>query len=159
VTFFATDECDNTEDCEQLITVEDQKAPTPYCLGEVVTTLNEDGIAEIWASDFDNGSYDACGIKSLVVDTTTFDCSNIGVNTVTLTVTDNNDNVATQTATVTVEDNVAPTAITQDITVELDASGNASIVPSDIDNGSTVSCEPISLSISQSDFTSFVTDA
>ncbi len=60
VTFFATDECDNTTSCDQLVTVKDQKAPTPYCLGEVVTTLNEDGIAEIWASDFDNGSYDEC---------------------------------------------------------------------------------------------------
>ncbi len=60
VTFFAKDECDNTEECEQLVTVQDQKAPTPYCLGEVVTTLNEDGVAEIWASDFDNGSYDEC---------------------------------------------------------------------------------------------------
>ncbi len=60
VTFYATDECDNTEDCAQLVLVEDQKAPTPYCLGEIVTTLNEDGVAEIWASDFDNGSFDEC---------------------------------------------------------------------------------------------------
>lgn len=60
VTFFATDECDNVGECDQLITVLDEKAPTPYCLGEVVTTLNEDGIAEIWASDFDNGSFDEC---------------------------------------------------------------------------------------------------
>lgn len=86
VTFFATDECDNTEDCEQLIIVEDQKAPTPYCLGEVVTTLNEDGIAEIWASDFDNGSYDDCiGNDNVIVAfdaagtelSRTFNCDNL----------------------------------------------------------------------------------
>lgn len=60
VTFFATDECDNTGTCEQIVSVRDDKAPTPYCLGEVVTTLNEDGQVEIWASDFDNGSFDEC---------------------------------------------------------------------------------------------------
>ena len=51
--------------------------------------------------------------------------------------TDNNSNVSTCTATVTVEDNVAPTAICQDITVPLDAAGNVSITANDIDNGSS----------------------
>ncbi|NNE03579.1 MAG: T9SS type A sorting domain-containing protein [Eudoraea sp.] len=40
-----------------------------------------------------------------------------------------------------------------DFTIELDANGEASIDTSDIDNGSSVTCEPMSLSISQSDFT------
>ena len=43
---------------------------------------------------------------SLEIDITTFDCTDIGANTVILTVTDNNGNVATCNATVTVEDNV-----------------------------------------------------
>jgi len=60
VTFFATDECDNVGTCSQVISVNDEKAPTPYCLAEVVTTINEHGQAEIWASDFDNGSFDEC---------------------------------------------------------------------------------------------------
>uniref|UniRef100_UPI0035669446 HYR domain-containing protein n=1 Tax=Ancylomarina sp. TaxID=1970196 RepID=UPI0035669446 len=46
---------------------------------------------------------------SLVASKTTFDCSNIGANTVTLTVTDNNTQVSTCTSTVTVEDKVLPT--------------------------------------------------
>ena len=54
----------------------------------------------------------------------------------TLTVTDVNNNMSTATAVVTVEDNVAPVALTQDITIELDANGSASITPQDIDNGS-----------------------
>ncbi|QTN39577.1 hypothetical protein HZ996_10730 [Cryomorphaceae bacterium] len=40
----------------------------------------------------------------------------------------------------TVEDNIDPTAICQDITIQLDASGNASISTSDIDNGSADNC-------------------
>ena len=54
----------------------------------------------------------------------------------TLTVTDNNGNTSTCTSTVTVDDTVAPVANCQDLTIELDASGNASITADDIDNGS-----------------------
>ena len=74
------------------------------------------------------GSSDASGIQFLSLDVSDFTCSDVGPNPVILTVTDNNNNVSTCTATVTVEDNVAPTAVCQDITVQLDASGNGSIV-------------------------------
>ncbi len=68
-------------------------------------------VAYIAASQIDNGSNDACGIASLSVVPGSFDCSNVGANTVTLTVTDNNGNVSTADAVVTVEDNVAPVAL------------------------------------------------
>ncbi|WP_223154786.1 HYR domain-containing protein, partial [Aestuariibaculum sediminum] len=66
------------------------------------------GNASITAADIDNGSNDACGIKSLALDNTAFTCANVGPNSVTLTVTDNNDNTATCSATVTVQDTTAP---------------------------------------------------
>src|SRR5690606_40052447 len=59
---------------------------------------------------------------------------------------------ASQTAVVTVEDTVAPIVVTQDITVQLDGSGAASIVPGDIDNGSSDICTIASMSL---DITSF----
>ena len=68
------------------------------------------------------------------------------MNPVTLTVTDNNGATDNCAANVTVADNVnpcpcnAPVAVCQDITVQLDAGGNASIVPTDIDGGSTADC-------------------
>ncbi|MEZ5022241.1 MAG: hypothetical protein R2728_03065 [Chitinophagales bacterium] len=74
--------------------------------------------------------------QSLVLSQTEFVCSEVGGNTVTLTVTDNNNNVSTCTATVTVEDNVAPVATCQDVTVQLDASGNGSTTATAVDNGS-----------------------
>ncbi|TXB60589.1 T9SS type A sorting domain-containing protein, partial [Phaeodactylibacter luteus] len=46
---------------------------------------------------------------SLMLDVTAFGCAEVGMNTVTLTVTDENSNVSMCTATVTVEDNIAPT--------------------------------------------------
>ncbi|RXP52397.1 T9SS C-terminal target domain-containing protein, partial [Lutibacter sp. HS1-25] len=106
--------------------------------------LDELGNASITAVDIDNGSNDACGILSLEADNS-FDCSNVGANTVTLTVTDNNNNVSTTTAIVTVEDNVLPQALAKDITVQLDEFGNASITASDIDNGSNDACGILSL--------------
>jgi hypothetical protein len=48
---------------------------------------------------------------------------------------------------VTVEDTIPPVAICQDITVQLDATGNASITGADIDNGSNDNCGIASLSV------------
>lgn len=54
----------------------------------------------------------------------------------------------------TIVDDIAPMMLCQSITLELDASGMASIVPSDVDAGSTANCgSAVSLSLSQSDFT------
>jgi len=55
------DECGNYSTCSVQINVQDTKAPTPYCLSEIVTVLMENsGSVTIWASDFDKGSYDNC---------------------------------------------------------------------------------------------------
>jgi hypothetical protein len=48
---------------------------------------------------------------------------------------------------VTIEDNVAPTAICQDITVQLDANGEVVITAADIDNGSNDNCGAVTLTI------------
>ncbi|MEZ4686824.1 MAG: HYR domain-containing protein [Bacteroidia bacterium] len=71
--------------------------------------LNSAGLATVTAAQVDNGSSDACGIASMSLSQTSFNCSDLGANTVTLTVTDVNGNSSTCTATVTVEDNIAPT--------------------------------------------------
>ena len=42
-----------------------------------------------------DGSNDACGVASTTIDISSFDCSNVGPNTVTLTVTDVNGNSST----------------------------------------------------------------
>ncbi|PZO28607.1 MAG: hypothetical protein DCE86_11910 [Flavobacteriaceae bacterium] len=62
------------------------------------------GVATITAAQVNNGSTDNCGIASISVSPSTFNCSNVGPNTVTLTVTDNSGNTATGTATVTITD-------------------------------------------------------
>ncbi len=151
VVLTVTDNNQNVSTATATVTVEDKVDPVAIAQ-DITVQLNASGAATIVPADIDNGSNDACGIQSLALDVTSFDCSNVGPNTVTLTVTDNNQNVSTATATVTVEDKVDPVAIAQDITVQLDASGAASIVPADIDNGSNDACGIQSLSLDVNSF-------
>jgi len=66
-------------------------------------------------------------------------------------VTDVNGNESSETATVTVEDNIDPVVVTKNITVELDENGIASIVPSDIDDGSSDNCEIAEFNLSKTE--------
>ncbi|MBP8791833.1 MAG: HYR domain-containing protein, partial [Lutibacter sp.] len=107
VTLTVTDPAGNSDTCIAIVTIEDSINPIAIAQ-DITVQLDDLGNATITADQINNGSNDACGIKSIAIDKTTFDCSNIGANTVTLTVTDNNNNVATTTAVVTVEDSVLP---------------------------------------------------
>lgn len=54
----------------------------------------------------------------------------------------------------TTDDNVAPTVVTQNISVTLDSTGHATIQPSDIDNGSSDNCATnLTYSLNKSTFT------
>src|SRR5690554_2983728 len=142
----------NTDTCIAIVTVEDNFAPTAICQN-ITVQLDANGTASINAADVDGGSTDACGIDSLSVSPSTFTCADVGANNVTLTVTDINGNVSTCVAVVTVEDNVSSTAICQNITIQLDSAGNATITAADVDGGSTDACGIDSLSVSPSTFT------
>lgn len=60
VKWTVTDECDNVSNCTQIVTISDNKPPTPICLGSTSWSLGSDGTVEIWASDFDVKSFDTC---------------------------------------------------------------------------------------------------
>src|SRR5690606_26289522 len=114
--------------CTTIVTLEDSFAPIANCAAPFTVQLDASGNASITVSDINNGSADNCGIANLTIDKDTFDCSDVGANTITLTVTDVHGNVSTCTTIVTVEDNIAPIAnCAAPFTVQLDASGNASI--------------------------------
>ncbi|MCT8338557.1 HYR domain-containing protein [Flavobacteriaceae bacterium TK19130] len=150
----------DANDCEssnQSITINagvDNTAPVANCVAPFTIQLDGSGSASITAADINNGSTDNCSIASTSIDVSSFTCTDIGPNTVTLTVTDGGGNSDTCTTTVTVEDNVAPTAnCVAPFTVQLDASGSASITAADINNGSTDNCSIASTSIDVSSFT------
>ena len=151
VTLSVKDVNGNTATKDATVTVKDNINPN-VITQNITVQLDENGTASITADQIDNGSNDACGIQSTSLDISTFNCNNIGANTVTLSVIDNNNNTATKNATVTVEDNIAPQVITQDITVQLHENGTASITADQIDNGSTDACGIQSTSLDVSEF-------
>ena len=151
VTLTVTDDNSNVSTCTATITVQDIINPTAICQ-DLTVQLDASGAATITAAQVDNGSSDNCGIATMTLDNSSFDCTNVGANTVTLTVTDDNSNVSTCTATITVEDNVAPTAICQDLTVQLDANGAATITAAQVDNGSSDNCSVATTTLSKTDF-------
>ena len=92
--------------CKVKVTVKNKIPPTPYCLVGINVALmpidtNRDGIAdrgmiEIWAKDFDRGSYHICGYKNLKFSFSSdvndrvrvFTCDDLGKNTIEMWVTD-----------------------------------------------------------------------
>src|SRR5690606_19308704 len=94
-----------TSNCDFDIVVQDNQVPTAICQ-PITVTLNASGNATITPADIDNGSNDNCSTITLNASQTTFTCTNVGSNNVTLTVTDAAGNTATCNTTVTVLDNV-----------------------------------------------------
>ncbi|MEM6297055.1 MAG: choice-of-anchor D domain-containing protein [Bacteroidota bacterium] len=90
-------------------TIQAEDTENPNVITQNVTVdLDGSGNVSITAVEVDAGSTDNCGIASFSLDQNSFTCSNIGANTVTLTVTDINGNSATATAIITVVDNNEP---------------------------------------------------
>lgn len=152
VTLTVTDTRGNISTGTAIVTVQDLVAPV-VITQPVTVQLNATGSASITASQVNNGSSDNCGIATLSVTPNTFTCTNVGSNTVTLTVTDLNGNIATGTAIVTVQDIVGPSVITQPVTVLLNATGSATITAAQINNGSTDACGIATVSVSPTLFT------
>ncbi len=151
VTLTVTDQSGNSNSATVVVDVQDNVNPV-VSTQNISVNLDAAGNASISAADVNLNSSDACGIASMSLDVSSFDCSNVGANTVTLTVTDVNGNSSTGSATVTVNDVTAPNVVTQNVTVYLDASGSASIAVADIENGSSDACGIASSSL---DITSF----
>jgi len=132
-----------TYDWVYTYTVDDVTNPIAVCQN-ITVQLDASGNATIVASDIDNGSSDNCGIASMSLDITSFDCTDLGPNTVILTVEDICGNQATCNATVTVVD-IEPPVISScpaDITVTADTSYCGAVVswiaPTATDNCSVV---------------------
>ncbi len=100
------DLCGNRTTCEYFFTIKDKKKPTPYCLSEITTVvMPSTKMIDIWASDFDKGSFDNCpgGSPDLteitfsfsstsIVTKKTYSCDNLGINTLQVWVKDGSGN-------------------------------------------------------------------
>jgi hypothetical protein len=109
-TWTATDVSGNFSTCVQTITVRDITVPLALCKPVTITLVN--GTATITAASVNNGSNDNCSPVTVSVSKTSFNCFNIGNNTVTLTVTDVSGNSNTCTTIVTVVGEIPGCSIT-----------------------------------------------
>ena len=104
-TYHVADGCGNTSSCTINILVKDEKKPTPYCKNGLIIELMgvdtngdgipDDGMVTTWASDFNAGSFDNCAgalqfsFSPNPADiSATFDCDQVGQNTLQMWVTD-----------------------------------------------------------------------
>lgn len=149
----ATDLSGNTTTCLSYVTIADDTPPVANCQQSLTLTLDENGQATLTPEMIDNNSSDNCGNVQLMLSQTNFDCSQLGLQTVVLTATDNNDNEGTCNATILVKDVIPPVALCANATVQLDESGMISITHNVIDNDSWDNCGNFNFSLSQSDFT------
>jgi hypothetical protein len=126
--------CDEVYSSESIIIVDNEK-PDPHCKDIVTVYLDAGNKASIATSGIDNGSTDNCGIAGLSLSQTDFDCSHLGDNIVTLTVTDTNGNDSTCTATVSVFDTISPAfTVPGPVTINAGAACNPDVSPSKTGN-------------------------
>ncbi|HEX5624909.1 MAG TPA: hypothetical protein VFX48_02750 [Saprospiraceae bacterium] len=104
--FIAEYGCGKEIKCKVRVTVTNKIGPVPYCLNGLITALMpvdtnrdgtpDDGMVEIWAKDFNLGSYHPCGYKKLWFSFSSdtqnmsrvFTCADLGKNEVEIWVTD-----------------------------------------------------------------------
>ena len=124
--------------CSFTVTVIDNENPTITCAADVINASVDVGQCYATLTLTAPSTNDNCGIASVTNNApANFP---VGSTNVIWTVTDTAGRSASCTQNVTVVDDEYPIAICQNITVELDASGNAVIAPADINNGSSDNC-------------------
>jgi hypothetical protein len=151
----ANDGHGNNASCTATVTVVDAIPPTVVCKYKVEAVLNANGQASITpVMVFESGA-DNCGQVNLQsVVPSTFNCSNLGANLVTLTVNDGHGNTGTcQMNTLSVVDITRPTVLCRNVTLTLDANGQATLQLSQVNNGSFDNCAITSMDLSQTAFT------
>ncbi|WP_449389516.1 T9SS type B sorting domain-containing protein [Draconibacterium sediminis] len=152
-TWTATDDCGNETSFTQTVTVSDNTAPTfNETLPTVEITAECDAIVEaVVLTASDNCDTDVPVVFEEIK--TDEICANSYTLIRTWTATDDCGNETSFTQTVTVSDNTAPEVTCNDITVQLDANGVATISVDDINAGTTDACSGIdTMFISQETF-------
>ena len=153
VTVTATDAGGNTDICTFNVIVNDDEDPVIGCPGDV-TAYTEDGECGAIVNFQNAVGIDNCGSVT-VYQTAGFGSGSVfpvGDTLIEFTAQDDNGNLSTCTFTITVEDDDAPDAICQNITIQLDDMGNATITAGQINFGSNDNCGVDTLEIDMDTF-------
>jgi hypothetical protein len=156
VTWTAVDASGNSRQCTITIVVEDTQAPVfVNCpAGNLVFVNDVDQCSRVVNFSTPVASDNCAGV---IVTQTMGDPSGTaypvgGPYTIEFTATDAAGLTATCQFTITVNDGQAPTAVCQDLVIDLDADGVASIVAADVDAGSSDNCSVASIAINDDSF-------
>ena len=129
--------------------------PVPKCRNATLA-LSTMGSGSITPATINNGSTDECSAFGLTMSLSksAFNCSNVGINVVTLTVTNISGNSSTCTGKVTVKDLTKPIAKCKNSIVPLLSGSTIVVNPAQVSNGSSDACTvPPLLNLSPSTFT------
>jgi uncharacterized repeat protein (TIGR01451 family) len=128
VTYTVTDALGLSASCSFTVTVNDNTPPVAICRDiDVYLDLNT-GVVTITPDMVNNNSFDNCAVQSIAIDRNTFDCTNLGANTVTLTVTDESGNTSICTSVVTVHYAVIPVPVVTPASLDICDEGTTSFV-------------------------------
>jgi len=130
------------DECTTTVTVLDTIAPDVVCRATVLEVdILANGIVYIDPVFIDDGSSDNCGgVLTRTVSPSSFTCDDFGLQTVTLTVTDESGNASSCTASVMIRNESPPEITCKDATVYLDASGMVIIDETNVIDQSTSIC-------------------
>lgn len=147
---------EETDTCVAMIPVQDTLPPM-CVVADITVQINEEGASmPLDTMALIGGSTDNCtAFDDLIITVTpsTFECSQVGDNTVTITLEDASGNTSECTATVTVEDNNTIECSVLPDTVYLDAAGMGTLTVFDVDDGTQESTPClINLSLSRDAF-------
>ena len=151
VTWTTVDEQGNSVTCNQEIIVVDEESPKAIC-NDVMLFLDDVGQSILVASEVDSFSFDNCGIDSMWLNESFFDCSHLGIQLGIFYVSDMAGNIDSCTFNLTVIDTINPQVVCQDISLNLDQHGMAQITVSQLFNGLLDNCGSTYFSLSQSEF-------
>ena len=152
VTLYVADINGNPDSATSTVTVIDTTAPTISVNNVFTLYLNTSGSAAISINSINDGTNDNCGIESLSLSDSLFDCSDTGSLSITFTATDFSGNVDTGSISITVLDTILPNVATQNLTVYLNSSGFASVTAAMVNNGSFDNCSIDTMVLSDTSF-------
>jgi hypothetical protein len=151
VTMTVTDNSGNPSTCNTSVNITD---PNSYCCAaasavcqDATIEIDAMGNATVSVADVDGGSTAECGLQSISVSTESFDCSSVGTQTVTLSISDINGSSDNCTANVSVEDNIPPTISCANTTVTFDGETSIDVGIDDLYNAalSSDNCGTVNL--------------
>ena len=135
------------------VTVQDTTSPTVDAVSRINITIGDNGLATLSVADVLKNATDNCGIGQTLLDREVFSCSDVNVtHEVTLTVFDVFGRSTSVAVDVVVLDSELPAVSTAPTTKVLNSGGHVSLLPSDVNTGSTDVCGVASSAVTPSSF-------